>query len=277
MKLAFIGAGSMSEALISGIVCSNLMDAECITVSNRGNLERLKALQTKYGINYTLNIGQMVKEADIVLLAMKPKDVKEASQQWKKEINKSKLVISVLAGVSMKSIQLLVGHEIPIARAMPNTSATIGKSATAITLNSIVTDKQKDFILKLFQTVGFATMVEESQLDAVTGLSGSGPAYLYYIVEAMGKAAVDSGLDIHIANKLIAQTLIGTAEMIQISSKTPAELRKEVTSPGGTTEAGIKVLNHYNVQTAFFKCIQEATVQSIKLGRALNEELKLTK
>ena len=153
----------------------------------------------------------------------------------------------------------------------------VGKSATGIAFNSFVVDTQKQFVLDLFKTVGLVTVVEEEQLDAITGLSGSGPAYIYYLVEAMEKGGLKIGLDREVANELIVQTLIGAAEMIAVSSKSPQELRKNVTSPGGTTEAGLRILEQFDVQNAFISCIEEATAQSKKMGKALTDELKLSK
>ncbi|PAE11610.1 pyrroline-5-carboxylate reductase [Niallia circulans] len=276
-KIAIIGAGSMSEALISGIVSSKLQKSTEITVTNRGNVERLIELQNRYGVDYSFDLKKLVGEADAIILAMKPKDVKEATVQWKNYITKETLLISVLAGVNMDSLQRLIGLEVPIARAMPNTSATVGKSATGIAFNSFVEEPQKTFVLDMFETVGFVTFVHEEQLDAVTGLSGSGPAYIYYLVEAMEKGAVKIGLNREVANELIVQTILGAAEMIASSSKSALELRKNVTSPGGTTEAGINILEQYDVQKAFISCMEEAAAQSKRMGKALTEELKLSK
>lgn len=276
-NLAIIGAGSMSEALISGIVSSKIIEPTAITVTNRGNVKRLTELQERYGIHYSFNLEKVIPEADVIILTMKPKDVKEAIAQWKDYLSEKTLLISVLAGVSMDSLQRLIGTEVPIARAMPNTSATVGKSATGISFNSFVVDEQKQFVHEMFETVGFVTFVEEEQLDAITGLSGSGPAYIYYLVEAMEKGGLTIGLDRDVANALIIQTLLGAAEMIAKSSKTPLELRKNVTSPGGTTEAGIRILEEFDVQKAFITCIQEATTQSKRMGKALTDDLKLPK
>ncbi|AYV70153.1 pyrroline-5-carboxylate reductase [Bacillus sp. PK3-056] len=276
-KIAIIGAGSMSEALISGIVSSKLQESTEITVTNRGNTERLIELQNRYGVKYSFDIEKLVGEADAIILAMKPKDLKEATVQWKNYITKETLLISVLAGVNMDSLQRLIGLEVPIARAMPNTSATVGKSATGIAFNSFVEEAQKTFVLDMFETVGLVTFVQEEQLDAITGLSGSGPAYIYYLVEAMEKGAVKIGLNREVANELIVQTILGAAEMIASSPKSALELRKNVTSPGGTTEAGINILEQYDVQKAFISCMEEATAQSKRMGKALTEELKLSK
>ncbi|WP_312092336.1 pyrroline-5-carboxylate reductase [Niallia sp.] len=276
-KLAIIGAGSMSEALISGIVSSKIIETTDITVTNRGNVERLTELQELYGIYYSFDLEKIVQEADTIILAMKPKDVKEAVAQWKDYLSEKTLLISVLAGVNMDSLQRLIGTNIPIARAMPNTSATVGKSATGISFNSFVLEEQQQFVFDMFKTVGLVTFVEEEQLDAITGLSGSGPAYIYYLVEAMEKGALSIGLEREVANELIVQTLLGAAEMIATSSKTPLELRKNVTSPGGTTEAGLKILEQFDVQNAFIECIQEATTQSKRMGKVITDELKLSK
>ncbi|AYV66985.1 pyrroline-5-carboxylate reductase [Niallia circulans] len=276
-KIAIIGAGSMSEALISGIVSSKLQESTEITVTNRGNTERLIELQNRYGVKYSFDIEKLVGEADAIILAMKPKDLKEATVQWKNYITKETLLISVLAGVNMDSLQRLIGLEVPIARAMPNTSATVGKSATGIAFNSFVEEAQKTFVLDMFETVGLVTFIQEEQLDAITGLSGSGPAYIYYLVEAMEKGAVKIGLNREVANELIVQTILGAAEMIASSPKSALELRKNVTSPGGTTEAGINILEQYDVQKAFISCMEEATAQSKRMGKALTEELKLSK
>ena len=276
-KLAIIGAGSMSEALISGIVSSKMSETTDIIVTNRGNENRLIELQERNGINYSFDLEKVIGNADVIILAMKPKDVREATLQWKDYLSERTLLISVLAGVSMDSLQRLIDQKVPIARAMPNTSAMVGKSATGIALNSFVVDTQKQFVLDLFKTVGLVTVVEEEQLDAITGLSGSGPAYIYYLVEAMEKGGLKIGLDREVANELIVQTLIGAAEMIAVSSKSPQELRKNVTSPGGTTEAGLRILEQFDVQNAFISCIEEATAQSKKMGNALTDELKLSK
>ena len=156
---------------------------------------------------------------------------------------------------------------------MPNTSASVGKSATAITFNELVSDEQRELALSIFSAIGTTAIVEEDQLDAITGLSGSGPAYIYYVVEAMEQSAKDIGLESETAKQLIIQTLIGAAEMLSSSGKDAAKLRKEVTSPGGTTEAGIEVLRQRGVEEAFIQCIKTATEQSKKLGQLNQSQL----
>jgi pyrroline-5-carboxylate reductase len=265
-KIAFIGAGSMCEALISGMLKERLYLPGHINVINRSNVDRLQSLKTKYLVNITDNKEEIVKGSDIIVLAVKPKDVTEAIAGIAPFINKNQVLISVLAGISTDKILALLQKNIPIIRAMPNTSAHIGKSATALSVGKYANEHHLALAKSLFTTVGIVTVVSEEQLHAVTGLSGSGPAYVYYLVESMERAANEIGLKEEVAKELILQTIIGAAEMLKSSSKTPVLLRKEVTSPGGTTEAGLQVLENFNYQEAMVACIRRATERSIQLG-----------
>lgn len=274
-KLAIIGAGSMSEALLSGIIESRLLTGQNIWVTNRSNQEKLQKLQQQYGVNYTYDLTELFLDADVVILAMKPKDAASALQLISPYLTNSMLIVSVMAGISIKSMKMLTNPNLAFVRAMPNTSAAVGKSATAFAVNGNVTEKQTEMAKTMFETVGLATLVKEEQLDAVTGLSGSGPAYIYYLIEAMEKSAVEIGLDQEVAQQLIVQTLQGAAEMVSKSTKQPRQLRLEVTSPGGTTEAGIGILESHNVQEAFIACIKEAAAQSKRMGKKLSEEIEV--
>jgi pyrroline-5-carboxylate reductase len=275
-KLVFIGAGSMAEAFISGILEKSLIDRKNIWVTNNSNAQRLKELSDTYGVHTTYDLNELFSGADIVILSMKPKDAATAIQAIREYLSEKMLVVSVLAGVSMSTIETLARLPIAIVRAMPNTSAAVGKSATAVAVNERVTPHQIELMKKLFGTVGLTSFVEEEQLDAVTGLSGSGPAYIYYLIEAMEKSAVEVGLDKEMASELIVQTLIGAAEMVKNSTKSSEQLRRDVTSPGGTTEAGVRVLEEHQVQQAFISCIKAATTQSKKMGAALRSQLEVS-
>ncbi len=271
-KIGFIGAGSMAEAIIAGLIKGNVFKAEQIIVSNRSNSERLKELSSRYGVETTHDKQKLVKEASIILLAMKPKDIR-AGLDGINQLIHNQVIVSVLAGISIQTITTILGKEAAIVRAMPNTSAAILKSATAIAGSNSVTTKQMNKCKTLFEAIGMCKIVEEDQLDAVTGLSGSGPAYIYYLVEAMEKAAVEVGLDPFVARDLIVQTLLGASEMIAASDKHPSQLRKEVTSPNGTTEAGITILKEKQVEEAFISCIKRATERSNELKAMFSEEL----
>jgi pyrroline-5-carboxylate reductase len=215
------------------------------------------------------NKEKAVKEADIVIFAMKPKDATEGITSVAPAIDEHQLIISVLAGVATETIVSLIGKNVAVVRAMPNTSAAIGHSATALALGRYANEKHLSVAKELFRTVGIVTVVPEEDLHAVTALSGSGPAYVYYLVEAMEKTANEIGLDRSVAKELILQTIIGAAQMLKATNKHPCTLRKEVTSPGGTTEAGIEVLERYRYQEAVIACIKRATKRSEELGKAL--------
>ncbi|MFJ8245384.1 pyrroline-5-carboxylate reductase [Peribacillus asahii] len=272
-KITFIGAGSMAEAIISGLVAQQVVDPKNINVTNKSNEARLASLNEKYGVTGTRNIQEAMKEADVVLLAVKPKDMLATMQSIQPYITTEMMLVSVAAGVHTASLEGIAAKEVAVIRAMPNTSATVGQSATAISTNAYTSAEQRQTAITLFETIGSVVVVEEEQLDAVTGLSGSGPAYLYYLVEAMEKSAQDLGLDAGTAKQLIIQTMLGAAEMLKHSSKSPATLRKEVTSPGGTTEAGLKVLQNYEVDQAFIACVEEATAQSKRMGKQISDQL----
>ncbi|AGT32648.1 pyrroline-5-carboxylate reductase [Geobacillus genomosp. 3] len=267
-SIAFIGAGSMAEALIAGMT-KTFCHPEQIVVTNRQNRARLGELERTYGVRAAQNVHLAVERADIVILAMKPKDVAEAMAAVAPAIRPNQLILSLLAGVTTETIEQLAGRDVAVVRAMPNTSAAVGLSATAIAGGRFASEQHLETAKQLFETVGIVTVVPERDLHAVTGLSGSGPAYVYYLVEAMEKAAADIGLERNVAKTLILQTIIGAAEMLKASDKHPSVLRREVTSPGGTTEAGIGVLEQYRFQEAIAACIRRAATRSEELGNAL--------
>ncbi|MGD6873517.1 pyrroline-5-carboxylate reductase [Sutcliffiella horikoshii] len=274
MKIAFIGAGSMAEAIIAGLLKQGICAKEDITVTNKQDQQRLESLKDKYGVTIMENKEAAVKGANVIFLAMKPKDAKDGIQAIKSYVTKDQLIVSVLAGISTDVIQDLFEQELRVIRSMPNTSAAIGLSATAIAKGSLATESDLTLVQSLFSAIGLSTIVEEDQLHAVTGVSGSGPAYIYYIAEAMEKAALAQGLDTEVAKKLVSQTLLGAAHMLQETDKDAEVLRREVTSPGGTTQRGISVLDDWKVSEAFENCIKGATERSREMGEELAEKLR---
>ncbi|MGD6774781.1 pyrroline-5-carboxylate reductase [Sutcliffiella horikoshii] len=274
MKITFIGAGSMAEAIIAGLLKQEICTKENIRVTNKQDQHRLESLKNKYGVTIMENKEVAVKDADVIFLAMKPKDAKDGIQAIKSYVTKEQLIVSVLAGISTEVIQDLFEQELRVIRSMPNTSAAIGLSATAIAKGSFATGSDLALVQSLFSAIGLCTIVEEDQLHAVTGVSGSGPAYIYYIAEAMEKAALAQGLDMAVAKKLVSQTLIGAAHMLQETDKDAEVLRREVTSPGGTTQRGISVLDDRKVSEAFGNCIKGATERSREMGEELAEKLR---
>ncbi|WP_078379923.1 pyrroline-5-carboxylate reductase [Sutcliffiella halmapala] len=274
MKISFIGAGSMAEAIIAGLIKQGICESKSITVTNKQDKNRLDRLKVRYGVSVNDNKEKAIKDADVIFLAMKPKDAKEGILSIAPFIKKDQLVVSVLAGISSTVIETLFQQELRIIRSMPNTSAAIGLSATAIAKGKYATNKDLHLVQALFTAIGLCTVVEEEQLHAVTGVSGSGPAYIYFIAEAMEKAALAQGLDIEVAKKLVSQTLIGAAHMLQETEKDAEVLRAEVTSPGGTTQRGISLLNDLKVTEAFESCIDGATKRSREMGEEIAEKLR---
>jgi pyrroline-5-carboxylate reductase len=266
-KIAFIGAGSMAEAMISGILTKELVHPQQIYVTNRSNKEKLVLLQKQFGVETFVNYEEILPEIDIIIMATKPKDIAETVEKIKPYATEKQLIISVLAGVSTACISQLLDNNTPVIRTMPNTSAAVGQSITAIASGQFATDEHLKLSERLFKAIGEVVIVDEEKLDAITGLSGSGPAYIYYLIEAMEIGASEIGLDEQLAKQLIAQVLIGAAERIKSTDLSSQTLYKQVMSPGGTTEAGFKVLESFHYQEAMVECIKRAAERSTELGK----------
>lgn len=264
-KIVFIGAGSMAEALIHGWINKEVVEAKNIYIKNRSNLERLQELKKSYGVHILENIEDL-NDADLVILAMKPKDAKAACESIAPYLSENTAILSVLAGISIESIENVLGAR-PIARVMPNTSATIGMAASGIAFNQFVNEQQKSMYLQMLEAVGIVIEVEEDKLHAVTALSGSGPAYIYYLLEAWENIGTEFGLSKEMVRKLMVQTLAGAASMLQTVQEEPCVLRQKVTSPGGTTEAGIKALEQYRFNEAVYACVKSAEARSRELAK----------
>ncbi|MFJ7933841.1 pyrroline-5-carboxylate reductase [Sporosarcina sp. NPDC096371] len=264
-KIVFIGAGSMAEAVIAGIVKRGAIEPQQVYVMNKSDDDRLISLQQKYGISIVCKDKEALKTADLVVLATKPKDIHLAMADIRPHLATQAAVLSVIAGVSIQTLENGLGAR-PVARSMPNTSATIGKSATGVAMNNAVDDTMRKHFLGLLEAIGLVKEVKEDDLHAVTALSGSGPAYVYYLAEALEEAAIAKGLSKDVARSLIIQTLEGAAAMMKDTGTEPAELRKNVTSPNGTTEAGLKALEGRLFKEAIGDCIEKATTRSRELG-----------
>lgn len=264
-KICFLGAGSMAEAMIAGLVAKNMVEGKDISALNRGNRARIEELISLYGIGNPEK-EQAIREADIIVLAVKPKDIDTALGEINHLTNPGQLFISVLAGISTDHLSSLLSHAAPVVRAMPNTSATIGLSATGIAAGKTASEESMAIAQQIFAAIGIVEIVDEEQIHGVTGLSGSGPAYIYFLVEAMEKAGVQIGLDPDVAHRLILQTILGSVEMLMQGNESAESLRKKVTSPNGTTAAGIETLEKYKFQEAIQACISRATERSRELG-----------
>lgn len=268
MKAVFIGAGSMAEAIIAGALRSGALEAEHTYVTNKANDARLRQLAEEFGVQAGYEAGDAVRDADLIVLAMKPKDAEAGLISIRPFIHEKSVVISLLAGVSLDFMEEILGKPCAIIRSMPNTSAAVRKSATAVALNRFVTDAQCTAAINLFSAIGTVINVEESQIDAVTALSGSGPAYFYYMAEAMQQAGEELGLEHETAKELLIQTLLGAASMLSKNNGQAAALRKAITSPGGTTEAAVRTFDEFRMKQAIEAGVKEAALQSKRLGNA---------
>ncbi|GAB3054159.1 pyrroline-5-carboxylate reductase [Virgibacillus ainsalahensis] len=266
-KIAFIGAGSMAEAVISGIIKAEILPSDQITVTNKSNRDRLEQIQRKYQIKATTDKEKVIQDKDIIILATKPYDLKKSMDSIKPYISSNQLIISIIAGVSTDYISTLLENVAPVARAMPNTSASIGYSATAISAGKYATEEHVKQTEALFNTIGTTAIVDEADMHTITGISGSGPAYIYYLVESMEKAAVEVGLDKETASELIVQTIVGAGEMLKTPGASAAVLREKIMSPNGTTAAGIETLEKYGFEKTIMECVKSARERSIELGR----------
>lgn len=266
LKVFFLGSGAVCEVLIKGLLNAGLLAAEQIVVSNRKNVARLEALQQLYGVGATQDKLAGCREADLVILAMKPFDLPGALQEVASAISPRQLVISLAAGISTATIERQLGLPVPVIRSMPNTSSSVQASATALCGGQWVAPGQLALAQNLFSAIGISVVVEEQQMDAVTGLSGSGPAYFYYLVEALQEAAQQCGLPAETARTLLVQTIYGAARMLQESGQDPAELRRQVTSPNGTTMAGLTVLEQGGVYQLLIQTVRRATERSAEMG-----------
>lgn len=205
-KIGFIGAGSMAESMIKGLLKSGMMSNEDIIVTNKTNEKRLEELQVRYGIKTDFARSFIYEEADILVFALKPKDAESGISEVQPHLH-GQLIISILAGISIETIQHYAGGKTAVVRAMPNTSAAIQQSATGIAVSHEVTEEQKKKAVELFETIGHVTVLDESQLNAVTAIAGSGPAFIYHLIEGMERGASELGMDQATAKLLICQMI----------------------------------------------------------------------
>lgn len=275
ITLSFYGAGAMAEAILRGLIETRLTSPKNISVLNRQNTDRLLELEEKYGVVPAATEGsrqEALASADVIILGMKPKDSANAILALKTFIRPEQLIISAIAGLSIATIQHLLGRQQPIVRTMPNTSSTIGLGATGISFSNSVTPQQREMTLAMFDAIGLTAVIEEPLIEAVNGVSGSGPAYVYYLMEAMIDAGVQLGLSPEAAKELTVQTVRGAAEMVSATGENPGDLRRKVTSPNGTTQAAIETLDQYAFQEGINKAILRCVERAREMGEAIRAE-----
>jgi pyrroline-5-carboxylate reductase len=267
-RIGFIGAGNMGEALMKGLLKSKIVNPEQIVASDKTK-ERLAYITKNYGVKVFTDNSEVVRGSDIIILAVKSSDIKDVIKEIAGDISKDKLLITIAAGVSMDFLRENLPHPVPpIIRAMPNTPSLVLEGAIGVYLSQNISNGDKDIAIQIFETVGKVILIEKEEwLDAVTGLSGSGPAYMFLIMEALSDAGVKVGLPRNVSNLLAIQTMLGSAKLALESKKHFGELKDMVTSPGGTTIAGIHALEDGGLRGALMDAVEAATKRSEELGK----------
>ena len=265
--IALVGAGNMGEALIRGLLSAKIVKPSQIIVTDV-RAERREFFTKAFGVRAVSDNAEAVKAADIIVLAVKPQQMNEALASFKSVAVKSKLLISIAAGITTTRIERELAGKTRVVRAMPNTPALVGAGAAALAKGAHATDEDMTRAEAILGAVGITVRVDEKLLDAVTALSGSGPAYVFHVTEAMITAGVAAGLDEALARSLAIQTVYGAAKLMAEGGEAPAALRRKVTSPGGTTEAALKVMSDRKLVEIFVEAIKAAEKRSRELSGA---------
>lgn len=264
-KIAFVGGGQMAEALIEGVLSAKLCEPNRIWATDPAT-ERVDHLKKKYGIQTGSQNREAVVWGEIVVLAVKPQVLDGVLKEIGNELAKA-LVVSVIAGVPIRRIAEACGQQTRIIRTMPNTPAMVHEGMTALAIGPGVKENDVAAVRQIFESVGRVVPVEERLMDAVTGLSGSGPAYVFLAIEALTDGGVKMGLPRDTAGLLAAQTVLGAARMVLETGQHPARLKDQVASPGGTTIAGLHRLEQGGLRATLIDAIEAATKRSQELGR----------
>jgi len=269
-RIAFIGGGNIGEALMSGLVGNGEQGDKPDIVVFDPSTERVDVLRERYGVIPADNAAEATSDADIVVIAVKPYIVGPVLDEISSTIDNNDtdtIVVSVAAGVSLVSMESSLAAGVAVVRVMPNTPMLVGKGMSAIAGGRFASAEQVEAVRELFATVGSAVAVAEKDIDAVTAVSGSGPAYLFLVGEAMTDAGVQLGLTRDVAQQLAVATIEGAATMMAQGDLDPVQLRANVTSPGGTTAAATRTLEENGIRAAFFRAMQACADKSQELGR----------
>lgn len=262
--IGFVGTGNMGEALIRGLLTVGVAEASQV-VGSDPRPERRDELAERYGIRTTGDNLEVARGSDILVLAVKPQVMERVLEEIGPEIHAHALVISIAAGVPIAAIEARL-PQARVIRTMPNTPALVGAGATAIAVGGHATPDDLESARRMFDSVGMTVALDEAQMDAVTGLSGSGPAYVFLVIEALADAGVKVGLSRHHAQALAAQTLLGSAKLLIETNEHPGRLKDMVTSPGGTAIAGLHTIEAGGLRTTLMDAVEAATKRSRELG-----------
>jgi pyrroline-5-carboxylate reductase len=264
-RIGLIGAGQMATALGQGLVRAGLVAVEAVLASDPLEGARQRFADATGGRTTADNL-EVARHADILLLAVKPQQMGRVLAELAGKVGAGQLVVSIAAGIRLAALAQALGPEARLVRVMPNTPCLVGRGACGYCLGGKATAEDGRFVQEMLQSVGVAVEVEEKLLDAVTGLSGSGPAFVYVIIETLSDGGVRMGLPRPIATALAAQTVLGAAEMVLESGEHPGVLKDRVASPGGTTIAGLAALEAGGLRAALLAAVEAATRRSVELG-----------
>ncbi|MDF7822994.1 pyrroline-5-carboxylate reductase [Pontiellaceae bacterium B12227] len=263
MKIVFIGAGNMAEAIVAGIVKQQVVGASEVCVTDI-NEERLDHFRELYGVGSSLENPPAVADADVIVLSVKPQIFPVVWPEIEAALKPDALVVSIMAGIP--SAKIANGKPVRVVRVMPNTPSLVGEGAAGIAAGEFATEADLNIALKLLGAVGVAKVVQEAEIDAVTALSGSGPAYVFYLLESMLAAADEMGLESGVSRELALSTVIGAAKLMKESGEEAGALRAKVTSKGGTTHAAIQTLEEHGVKDSIVAALKAAQTRSIELA-----------
>ncbi|MCZ6794417.1 MAG: pyrroline-5-carboxylate reductase [Planctomycetota bacterium] len=270
-KILLIGGGNMGRALLRGILKANLTAPPNLTVVDI-HAGKLEALQSEFGVNVSTESGPHVSPAEIIILAVKPYTLTEVLDDIRSAVSSEQVILSIVAGAEASFIRDRLGKHNPVIRCMPNIAATVAAAATAISSYPPAGEEHLAVAETVFSAVGEVVRVDESLMDAVTGLSGSGPAYVYMVIEALCDGGVKMGLPRDVAMKLATQTVLGAAQLVKETGAHPAVLKDQVTTPGGTTIAAIHELEERGLRAMLISAVVTATEKSRDLNRVAREE-----
>ena len=265
-SLGLIGVGKMGIALVRGFLEAGILQTRQIMASDPAE-SALDHLKQQTGVKTIFKNTEVAKQSEVILIAVKPDVMRSVLQEIQPFVNKDQLVISIAAGIALKAIEDSLGQGCRVIRVMPNTPCLVGAAAAAFSLGKNATIEDAELVKALFGTVGLAVQVAEKHLDAVTGLSASGPAYVFLMIQAISDGGVKMGLPRSVATQLAAQTVFGAAKMVLEMKKHPSELKDMVTSPGGTTIAGLHVLESRAFSAALIEAVEAATQRAKELGK----------
>ena len=267
--IGIIGTGNMGEALISGLIVSGSSEPQNIICTDvREN--KLEEIKKEYGVRTTADNLEAVAKSDIIVYAVKPQIIATVLKETAKKLDMSKLVISIAAGVPMAAIESCLSKDLRLIRVMPNIAASVKEAASAIAAGAHATQEDIDLAMAIFNSVGRSIFLKENYLmDAITGLSGSGPAYIFLIVDALADAGVKMGLSREEALFLSTQTVLGAAKLLMETQEHPGQLKDKVTSPGGTAIAGLATLEEGGLRTTLIHAVEAATHRSKELGEVM--------